>query len=822
MKKLILLFYISICCIVSTNLKAQSLKHPVIWITAEERPLVLEHIEKYDWAKSMVKQLHERVDAKLKIHQENPNFILNTIPAFAKNDRENTEQKSTPLAEGHNKVLALASESSMLYYLTEDEKYAQFSADILAFYINELSSRTPETTTICGYDFFDPRTTYGPFAITYDFIYNFLQKPGTKVYNKNSGKQVVFDNSKAQKAIANIVGNVLQEYGKPDVHGKFVSNHPILTATGALFNILCVDDDAERNRLFNVFWEKGTAHQNSFKNTILPMFGEQGIWPESTSYSFMPIITLVLNIVDRVYPEMNVTKENRHIFEGNFLFDHLRYPNRKFVRFGDSKRNNDGTEDLYKYTLAIAERRGYSDLKQQAQIALRQAYNAKGGYKPKLDDHIFNNFEPLDLFWGIPIPEKIEEGINFNKPTVLVKHAGIALQRNYVDKENVTYGLCGIIGGAHYVHSHVTGIAMELYGAGYVMAPNAGLPPSVQERQIPLHENYFRLYAGNNTVIVNGTSHGLDKNTWKGNSYVWQNTTVNVACEPKHLEDPISENFSFATQFLKDEVNNCDQERTLSIIRTSGKTAYYFDVFRSKSLDENKFHDYIYHNIGDETLITNVKNEQLSLEEANHYQNDIGDPVKSPGWRYFESTQVTKPTQEAVNVKFHIKEDNRYMHVFVPKGIKREYTKALAPPSREAENSYLKKKTQVITIRQHGEAWDKPFLAVFEPTIGNKSSVQSVESLMFGDKIVGAKVISNIEKSVITDYIISQDNPDLVYINKELNLKFEGRFGIVRVEEVKGNKTISLYIGEGKQLNFGKEKLSANAEQKGFKSINVN
>ena len=724
--------FIAIFCLQSVC--AQASKHPIIWVTEEERPLILEKIDKYDWAKSMVNQLHERVDGPLKNHLNNPNTILNTIPAFAKHDSENSEQKAGPIAEGHNKVLALASEAGMLFYITQEEKYAQFATDILAFYIDHIAPLTPQTTTICGYEFFDPRTTYGPFALTYDFIYNYLQKPDTKVYNKNLGKQVVFDNAKAQKAMANIVGNVLQEYGKPDQHGKFISNHPILTASGALFGILCIDDAKERQRLFDVFWETGTAHQNSFKNTILPMFGEQGIWPESTSYSFMPIITLVLNIVDRVYPEMHVTKDNQHIFEGNFLFDHLRYPNRKFVRFGDSKRNNDGTEDLYKYTLAIAERRGYTNLKQQAQIALRQAYDVKGGFKPKLDDHIFNNFEPLDLFWGLPIPENIEGAINFNKPTVLVKHAGVALQRNYVEKDNVTYGLCGIIGGAHYVHSHVTGIAMELYGAGYVMAPNAGLPPSVKERQIPLHENYFRLYAGNNTVIVNGTSHGLDKNTWKGNSFVWQNTTVNIASEPKHLEDPISKNFNFATQFLKDEVNNCDQERTLSIIRTSEKTAYYFDMFRSKSLDKNKFHDYIYHNIGDETRITNVKNEPFSLKETNRYQNDIGDPVKSPGWRYFENTQVTKPTQEAVNVKFHINEDNRYMHVFVPKGIEREYTKALAPPSREAENSYLKKKTQVLAIRQHGEAWDKPFISIFEPTVGSKSSVQSVEPLMDGQK----------------------------------------------------------------------------------------
>ena len=478
----ILLFVI----IVGKSVTAQSLQHPVIFVTSGERFEILEKIEKYDWARSILQQLHERVDDKLAAHQLYPKEILNTIPPFAQHDHENPEEKSSPIATGHNKVLDLASSSALLYYITEDEKYPQFSADILAFYINEIAPRTPETTSICGYYFFDPRTTYGPFALTYDFIYNFLKKPGTKVFNKDSNSYVLYNHAKTQKAIKNITGNALAEYAKPDTHGKFISNHPILTATGALFSILCIEDDLERNRLFDIFWDKGTDRQNSFKHTILPMFGKQGIWPESTSYSFMPNISLVFNIVDRIYPEMNVTKDARHILEGNFLFDYLRYPDRGFVRFGDSKGRNDQTINLYKYTLPIAQRRGYEDLELKAKVALSQAYAAKGGYKPKLNDGIFDNFQNLDLLWGIEVPIN-EITIDFNKPTVVINHAGIVLQRNYVKENNINYGLCGIIGGAHYVHSHVTGISMELYGAGYIMAPNAVLPATVPERQIPLH-----------------------------------------------------------------------------------------------------------------------------------------------------------------------------------------------------------------------------------------------------------------------------------------------------------------------------------------------
>ncbi|XCF05423.1 hypothetical protein ABI125_11885 [Tamlana crocina] len=798
---------------------SQSLKHPVIWVTQEEKQHVLNLIEEYDWAKTMFDDLKAVVNNKVNRHQMTPEAILSAIPEIPVDD--NLTEFEAVTVEKHTEILTNASYAAMLYFLTEDKQYAQFSADILWHYAAILSKRTPETTTICGNHFYDPRTTYGQFALAYDFIYNFLQDSETKVFKSSTNKREEFDKSVFQEAISNMVGNTLQEYGRPDEHGKFISNHPVLTAPGVLFGILCVDDDKERERLFNVFWEKGTAHQNSFKNTILPMFGKQGVWPESTSYSFMSPVSLVLNVIDRVYPEMHVTKGYKNIFKGNFLFDNLRMPDGRFVRYGDSKREHDGTEKLYRYTLHLAQRRGYTNLEKQAKVALRQAYNRRGGHQPKIGVSTFNNYDPLKLFWGVPVPEEINTQIDFKTPTVLVEHAGIALQRNYVDSNNELYGLCGIIGGAHYVHSHVTGITMELYGAGYVMAPNAGLPPTVKERRIPLHENYFRLYAGNNTVIVNGTSHGAQPGSWKSGAHVWQNTVVNIASEPKHLENPISEHFNFATQQLKDTVNNCIQERTLSIIRTSDKTAYYLDVFRSKSLNENKFHDYIYHNIGDAVTLENDKGKTLKTHITNRYQTDIGDPVQSPGWRYFEGTKTTKATKNGVRAKFHINFDNRLMHMFVPKGTERSYTTALAPATREAKNSYEEKATQVLTIRQQGEAWERPFVAVFEPSVNKKPSVQSVTPLMDGNEVVGATIISKVDDKTITDYVISLNSLEESYSNTKLGITFKGRFGVVRVEDIDKKQRTTLYIGEGVKLKFNDYNLVSNKERRAIELFGV-
>lgn len=802
-----------IACLISGNAFSQSQKHPVIYATDEERPRILELIDKQDWAKSIVTQFRSNVDPKLSIHQVNPDAITNDLPDFPSSD-DNTEAFASPLAAAHNKVLSTASYAAMLYYITQEEKYASFAGDILAYYIDHLESKTAKNATVTGNYFYDPRTVFSHFAVTYDFIYNYLKKPATTVYNKSTQKRELFSNAKAQKALRNIVGNTLNEEGGFETNGRFISNHHILTGPGSLFPILCIDDDQEREYFFNIFWEKGTKRQSSFKNTILLMFGEQGIWPESTSYGFMPIVPLILNVVDRVKPEMKIYAETQNIFDGMFLFENLRNPNRSFVRYGDSKRSLDKTDENYRFALAFAKRHKNLELQTKAEIALGQFYDVSGGYKPVLSSGTFDNYSSLELFWGEELPSTSVSEFNY-KPTVIVKHAGVALQRNHVEKQNSLYGLCGIIGGAHYVHSHATGIAMELYGAEYIMAPNGGLPPSLAERRIPRHRHYFMRHGGNNTVVVNGTSQGRQEGSWASGIKIWQNTTVNLAAEPRHLEDPINKNFSFSTQFLKDEVNNCEQQRTLGIIRTSETSAYYFDMFRSKSLGENKFHDYIYHNIGDETLITNSKKEVLGVSNTNRYSGDIGDSVKSPGWSLLENTQVTEPTADGVKIRFKINFNNRYMHMFMPAGASKEYTKALGPATREAENGYLTKKTQVLAIRQNGEAWDRPFISVFEPSLKEQPSVQSVEPLVFDGASIGAIVTNNVAGNMVSDYIICNDTDVREVEFPDFKLKFKGRYGIVRKEFQNDKKVITLYIGEGSYLNFESYTLQSDSQNKG-------
>lgn len=121
-----------------------------------------------------------------------------------------------------------------------------------------------------------------------------------------------------------------------------------------------------------------------------------------------------------------------------------------------------------------------------------------------------------------------------------------------------------------------------------------------------------------------------------------------------------------------------------------------------------------------------------------------------------------------------------------------------------------------MVVHQNGEAWNRPFVAAFEPSGNKKSSIVSTEQLTYKDKVVGLKVVTELDNNTITDYIICMDTDNGKYIDKKLGIEFEGRFGIVRTDS---NSNVSLYIGKGKQLSFKEYKVQADFSEKVFKQF---
>ena len=63
------------------------------------------------------------------------------------------------------------------------------------------------------------------------------------------------------------------------------------------------------------------------------------------------------------------------------------------------------------------------------------------------------------------------------------------------------------------------------------------------------------------------------------------------------------------------------------------------------------------------------------------------------------------------------------------------------------------------------------------------------------------------ERKIIAQYIILQENIEDEYSNKEVDFSFKGRFGLISLDD--NNNLIELYIGNGKQISYKQELLTA-------------
>jgi Secretion system C-terminal sorting domain/Heparinase II/III-like protein len=780
-----------------------ALKHPFIWASYPERQNIVNNIKQYKWASSMYSQLKARVDANKNTHKINPSAILSAIPAIpgVKADRA-----------AHNNMLTSASEAAILYYLTDDPDYAQYASDILSHYTDRLSSAraikyTPGTTGILFSDWWlESRALYPKIAIVYDFVYDYANNPANTVFDLATNSRRAFNNTKAQTTVQTLATIVFESVSAPQ------SNHSVLAGNGALFNLLMIDDNTKRDTFFNYFYNDPQANPFDAYTWTLANFTSQNIWDETLDYSkySQELVLQSLNVIDRYKPELNIITNNKRIFDGFPFYENYFYPSGEIMRFGDT---DDEVDLLYGYQrmLKIATRKNMtSELATTKQI-LKFEYNKRGGNNPIIATENLEWSNPLQLLWGENVEDTVTPKAPVLNSTVPVQHAGLVIQRNYNTTNVKTNGLMYYSGGAPYVHAHRSGINLELYGKGYVLGAESGSGAYTTDE----HDNYRKRLAAHNTVIANGS--GLSGSNWA----TTMNTVSLVSSEPKANVNAISNNFSFATQFINDTYNKCLQQRTNSIVRTSETTGYYFDIARSKGNTTNNFHDYIYHNIGDAVALKFTDNTSVPLSASTKYAADTSTNVT--GWKFFESVNSSTATNQAVNAKFSLNTVNKFMNVVIPGGISREYATALAPTTKGALNGYDVKKTPVMTMRKIGEAWDQPFIAIFEPTDNQLGTVKSATTIFDNTKAVGVKVVSEINGQQIIDIILSNDSDNVALNLPQYNISFTGRFAIVRTEVINGATTdVSLYIGRGQQLVFIDKTLNGDVDGKGYLEYSLN
>ena len=804
---------------------AQVEQRPFIWVKQEDKALIWSKIETQAWAKSFYREFKERLDSDLVIYKQSPDRFLRGIPFQWDQQKSGkipplkTFEESTDTNNNErglqNKYLQIGIDCGVLYFLTDEPIYAQCAVDILHSYVEGLLQIKPSEEPGNGGWLYptdhlrEARIIGAQLPIIYDFIASYIDKKN-KAYSVASKKHVVFSTENAQK--------VFLTYAKLAIeHGQTGSNWSVLESFSLVNNTLALNDLELRKKYLNYYLVAGTDRQDALTDVSHKYNNEGDVYPETSQYSngVAEFTTNMLLVLDRYNSDLKLGQKHYKIPFSLDRWNSIRYPNDEIIRFGDGHRNFKVPYDAYDIAYLLGKREGITKLTEKFGPLVAEGIQSKHYKREKVgkrSDGISPYFTPTQLLWLNEIEASSLKKTALPR-TDSFPHAGVFLQRNESETKKAEDGLMCFVGGAHMVHGHAGGMDMELYGLGQVLGVDNGRG----SYRTDLHENYSRLFAAHNTVIVNGASQG--EGGWVN---LGMNTTTLDCMEPKPLQKALSPYYSFTrTNFIDDKGEKAEakQERTLALVRTSETTGYYVDVFRSKSTLPNEYHDYLYHNIGDQLSFLN-KDLKLTADENRFQANANVDykynrNYKNPGWHFFKNVESSPVYSSDVKASFEISKlkdkKNRQMNLFILGNKDREYSKVRAPHTFEAPKPYDKLPTPTLVIRQKGAAWENPFAVIYEPTFEKdlKNGIQSVSKLESKGVFKGFKVVSLIKNKEITQYIINQDKNTL-YENKELGISFQGEFAIISFS--KNKKLENIYVGEG--LFFKYEKITIDSKNK--------
>lgn len=664
----------------------------------------------------------------------------------------------------NTEINQLAMNAAVVYWLTGREEYARFAADILnqfargAYYQNPIHGRF--TYGYIGMEtLFD--AAYQPLMFVYDFLQPYMKR---KRYEM-----------KYYPDIWEKFANTMLIQGYRDCNWYAAEN------TTMVYAALLLDDPEKRDLYLEHFMDKdtiiGRAGHTSLRTTMVEWFTPDGHWKEPGGYHTFPVSNLLRASLAMEKNGYRVFDKYPALLDAATVALKYVFPNLYISSFGDSGRS---VPDSQLIELALVFARDYYPEAMPGLLSCA-ALLERNGYFDRSKAGVYG------LLCFLPgIPEETPGAYTWDRSNKM-DFARFYLQRNGMDKD---YGLMYTIQGATYNHNHSNGMAMELYGAGNVMGIDPGNGPYYEHH---LHINYFSRWGAHNTVIAGGRSDSAPSEGRIGREI---GELEMAAMEPSAEGEAISPRVSFTDARYRDKSTGADQQRTMALVRTSDKTGYYVDIFRSDDPGRN---DYMYHNIGDKVELLTPSGTPVAVHAGKIPL--VGDD--RPGFRYIEDVETTGKYTGDVVALFTVGEGHpagtRYMKVYLPYNVDRNYYTGYSPKAQPAGAVYAQRPLPTLMVQTMGEAWGTPFVALFEPYFGKEgSSVAGVTKLSRGNEAGYATLL--VDNRDGSQQYIFQGTGEGQREQTGHGFAFKGHFGVASLN---GGQLEYLYLGQGKKLSFG-------------------
>ncbi|MFV0537920.1 MAG: hypothetical protein ACK5M3_11170 [Dysgonomonas sp.] len=711
---------------------------------------------------------------------------------------EQTNVSGANIESVNNEILCLGRDGAFIYWLTGDEKYGKFAYDIFDTYMTGMYYRKEpidigngHANTLAGLSTFEviQESILSDLAAYYDFLHSYIDE-------KHNDKTDVFE-STFKKWI-----NLTIKNGVPHNNWNLHQANIILNVAMVLEDNNNYQDGKGRQYYISHILNKSAPRQWSIPR--LMQYGydyNTGIWNECPGYAqsvtkeFMHFIRNYDNTFNQNLLPYTPIMERAVEILPQYLF-----PNNQITAFGDTYYGKLGTEAI------------------KDMIYLNQKYGNKNN--EVLFTKMYKLFDP-NAGQQSSTPKKLVPQVSSfftSRPLILDKNIGKGnlndyitqtfyapnvswfVQRNrYDDEQN---GLMISQYASYGNHAHSNGVAMELYGKGYVLGAESGIGSSYFEKP---YLEYYSQFPAHNTVMVDGIS--------KYPEMLSNHPFDLLSCYPEsNQKDGYYKDITYSEVYFLEPESRSDQNRMLSIISTGETTGYYVDIFRSKKQRKgDKYHDYFYHNLGQELFIQDTPGKALDLQPSQDMAF-AGGHLFALDYMWDKKSAKTNNNYEAIWKMSFPDGNNIYMNLWMKGYEGREIFSIKAPSCKAFRNNnefpYEVNKSPYLTIaaRQHGEAWEHPFVSVFEPTTEKEGrsieSIQPFEVENTSPDFVGLIVKS---KAGRADYIFSSVKNEKVSHNE---MSANGTYAVI---SEKGEGFI-LFLGNGTHVQ--RKSISIEASKK--------
>lgn len=816
-----------------------SVNHPNIVVNNDERCSIRYRIKNNEWARKSFYALKDNIELFADRHKSNPEWIISRLAMYWKDGERYTQcylknqnwnrgegnatvptvrmpgmrtwnkyvnvplEERTPYNEtgdmwgisrinpqapkvlvqyketGHMirsnnvEILTLAEEAAFIYWVTEEEKYARFASDIFytwllgTYYMNpvlDLEQSTGgkggyEPGGICGY--YDYEQIHDDLAMhaamIYDLAFDYLKKNPHVHLNK------------IEKELEEVVGIVFKRFidigfvrggksGNWNVNGWNIMLKPILALEDNDF----YSDGKGRSFYLHYLVKESTPYHDAIPDILKGYDGITGLWPESPGYAF-GVTGILLDFATLLRRQgIDIITDNPLLRKTAMAVFPWMDSNANMIVFGDTR---GGTANFRTFENLLSY---YTDMGDHDNINRVASALNKGVGTGKYNR---NNAGWSDICLFVPdipdVRDAAKERMSYSR-----FHRLVTMRNGPADNELMAI----LYGGRNGSHLSPNGLALQLYGFGYALSPDA----SGYESYWSKDHTYHQSVTGSNTIMPGYTEGDIVVNALE--PYVDSLSFVNEAA--------LNPNINVA------DVSAGDKRRVVVLMKTDKNNGYYVDIFRSDTNDS----DYLFHNVGKSVSLYRDDNSMLELIKTdsitNHWHKGY-DFFKNPYMAELDDNfkAVWNVTTGENNIKMNMwmpYEKGRYIYK-----VDAPYTtlnKGITPDNVSSSPDI----TPTIIVRQSGNnAWKNPYIAVFEPTRNNKYSVTDVEKVrMISGKAVGICVKS---KGSRTDYILSNTDYETECATDD-NLKMEGAF--VSVTEEERNITQILLLN-GKSLVKG-------------------